>query len=167
MASISEIRDLLESLATHCRPPLMSPEERSRWLADWCTDLSEFPTESVKIACQRWRTGTSTKFPTPGQFLPLVRSVTSLGPQSATPQAWAPISDEAYEVLTLREKIRHQEILASEASMKAGPMWSRSGAVHPDDMPSAHFRWREIADNHRAEAKRLREKLKTFVGEAA
>ncbi len=37
-----EIIDALESLAVHCPPKLMTVEDKSRWMADWCEDLRDF-----------------------------------------------------------------------------------------------------------------------------
>lgn len=157
MTDMNDIIDTLESLALHCRPPLMSVEDRSRWLRDWCDDLREFPIEATRQAAMKWRRGDVQKFPTPGQFLPMVRAFVGAGgaaPQVAEP--WKPIGDEAYDRLTLTEKIRHQRILANEAYGKAGPMWRGGKPATAEEMPESWHVWRQRARNHDDEAMRLR-----------
>lgn len=154
MAERHEIIDALEGLAVHCRLPLMSVDDRSRWMADWCADLREYPIDSIRTACQRWRHGDNTKFPIIGQFLPLVRAVTAK-PKVETWGEWKPLSDEAYEALSLDDKIRHHQIMAVEARKKAGAQWANGAPVAAEDMPERWHGWRAKAANHDAEAKRL------------
>lgn len=164
MAERLEIVDALESLAVHCRPPLMSVDDRSRWMADWCDDLADFPAESIRMACQRWRMGTNAKFPMPGQFIPLVRAVTvTKTPDAAIPKLWKPATEDEYRGMTVREKIRERELLAMEEERLAGPMWGNGEPIHPDDMPSSYYEHKARAADHRAEIKRLRE----YLGSAA
>ena len=156
MASREEITDALDGLAVHCRPPLMSVDDRSRWMADWCKDLSSFPAESVRIACDRWRNGTDRKFPMPGQLIPLVRSVTPRGNgEGAAPKVWGPITDAEYEALTVRDKARHQSLLAMDATNKAGPQWRNKAPIPADEMPQSWHDLQRKAANHHAEAARL------------
>lgn len=165
MAEKSEIIDAIEALSVHCRPPLMSVDQRSLWMRDWIADLEQFPIEAVQKACRTYRHSGATKFPTPGQLLPLARSHQPQ-PTEERIQEWRPLSEEEFAALSLRDKIRHHGIMAHEARVKAGPMWRNTGAgdmrrpqkahVEPQDMPDVWRRWTSIADGHEAEAKRLR-----------
>lgn len=168
MANQSEIIDALESLAVHCRPPLMSVEDRGRWMADWCNDLAEFPAAAIETACQRWRMGTNPKFPMAGQFIPLVRSVNASGAvdPNAKAKAWEPASDAEYQAMSLSRKIDEHTLLAMREDRLAGPMWGNGGPIALDDMPPAYHEHKARARNHRAEAARLREKLSSYQGAA-
>lgn len=117
-----------------------------------------------------YRHSGAVKFPTPGQLLPIVRAKTPLASSGDKPREWTPISDAEYDSLSLREKIRHQRILAHEAYCKAGPMWKTpqggttlrrpvAGHVAERDMPDIWRHWRSIGQRHDAEAKRLQERL--------
>ena len=86
MAERDDIIEAIEGLTVHCRPPLMSSEERARWLMDWCEDLKDAPLAAIKHACSRWRQGEDRRFPTPGQLLPMVRAVAAVG-RIITPSA--------------------------------------------------------------------------------
>lgn len=169
MAEKSEIVDAIEALAVHCRPPLMSVEDKLRWMRDWCADLAEFPLEAITNATRRWRHSGSTKFPTAGQLLPLVRegAPSERGPAIA---AWAPISDAEYQQLSVRDKIRHHQILSHEAYRKAGPMFrntsGKAGLGKPmgdhlttGQMPDGWREWTERGKHHAQEAHRLRQYL--------
>lgn len=176
MADKTEIADAIEALALHCRPPLMAVDQRLLWLRDWCTDLAEFPIEAVQAACRKWRHSAAAKFPTPGQLLPLVRESLPAEKTGAV-EVWRELSDSEYRALTVREKIRHCTILAHEARIKAGPMLvnttlrgsSRISGKHltSEEMPDTWRRWTAIAEGHEAEAKRLREILRTPMSVAA
>lgn len=177
MADKSEIIDCIEALAVHCRPPLMEVEQRMLWLRDWCNDLAQFPLEAVANACRKWRHSGAVKFPTPGQLLPLVRDSLP-GQKGEQVQVWRELSDDEYAKLTLREKIRHRTIQAHEARLKAGPMFRNTSAgpgitkasgahLQPDEMPPVWRKWNELADSHEAEAKRLREFLRSSERMAA
>jgi hypothetical protein len=167
MAQKSEIIDAIEALAVHCRPTLMSVDQRTLWMADWCSDLTQHPIEAILAACRKYRHSGATKFPTAGQLIPLVKA--SL-PAEQTPDEgpWRPLSEPEYDALSLRAKIRHQLILASDARSKAGPMFrntqsvmARAGGEHiqASDMPDTWRRWTDIARGHEAEAARLRSYL--------
>lgn len=172
MASKSEIIDQIEALAVHCRPPIMSIEQRESWMRDWCADLADFPDEAIAAACRKWRHTGSAKFPTPGQLLPLVRDSLPMERGSRV-EVWRELTDDEYRALSVREKIRHRTILAHEARCKAGPMFrSERGAsmgrpvgthTTADQMPETWRRWTAIAEGHEAEAKRLREHLRQPV----
>jgi hypothetical protein len=156
MADRNEIIDALESLAVHCRPPLMSVEDRSRWMADWCEDLKNCDATAIKTACQRWRMGSDRKFPMAGQLLPLVRAVTVSTPSSSdTEEQWRPLSDAEYESLSLREKVRHHRIMASECRIKAGPMWRNGTHAEPEQLPEKWHEFQAKARGHDEEARRL------------
>lgn len=167
MAQRTEIASEIEALAVHCRAPLMEVEQRTSWLRDWCNDLADFEIEAIRAGCREWRQSGATKFPTPGQFIPLVRKRIN-GPKTdpASIQPWRPIGDAEFDALSLRDKIRHHRILAAEARRKAGPMWRNppagasvakpiKGHIPANDMPDDWRRWTEIASGHDAEAKRL------------
>lgn len=160
MADHHEIREEIEALAVHCRPPLMSVEDRARWAADWCDDLKDYPIDAIRHACRKWRMGTVSKFPMLGQLLPLIRAADhEAAARGRKDEAWRPLTDDEYRGLTLREKIRHHQILAHQARTKAGPMWTEGEKGRPltrDQMPQ---RWHELqaqADGHDAEVRRLR-----------
>ncbi|MFZ2252670.1 MAG: hypothetical protein WAW13_00680 [Minisyncoccia bacterium] len=156
MADRNEIIDALDSLAVHCRPPLMTIDDRSRWMADWCKDLASFPAESIRIACDRWRNGQDRKFPMPGQLIPLVRAVTVKGDGASTaPKVWGPVSDAEYEAMSLRDKARHQSLLALDATNRAGPQWRNKTPIPAEDMPQEWHDLHRKAANHHAEAARL------------
>jgi hypothetical protein len=172
MANKPEIIDEIEGLAVHCRPPIMEVGQRSSWLGDWCNDLAEFEIEAIRGACREWRQSGAIKFPTPGQLLPMVRKRASADRAADHNGPWRPLSDAEYGALGLREKIRHQQILAAEARRKAGPMWRnppggasiqrpKPGHVEPHEMSPAYRKWSEIASGHEAEAKRLRGYLRS------
>lgn len=175
MAEKSEIIDTIEALAVHFRPPLMSVEQRAAWMADWCDDLAKLPIEAIRIAARQWRQGSQTKFPTSGQFLPMVRAAM---PKETEPSVgpWRPLSDAEYAALTLAEKIRHRRILAAEERRKAGPMFrstggkiSKASGLHltPEQMSDA---WREHtrrAEAHEQEAAELSKKLREARERAA
>lgn len=174
MAEPTEIIDALESLALHCRPPIMSVEDRSRWMRDWCEDLRSYPAEAIRTATSRWRHGAVQKFPTAGQFLPLVRTATPAPPTASTAKAkaWSELEDCDYDQLTLAEKVRHHRILASELNAKAAREWRRLPETLARKPPSfsdwqsalpadwARFRSQEV--NHLYEADRLKKKLQGF-----
>lgn len=166
MAEKSEIIDEIEALTVHCRPPIMEASARASWLTDWCEDLAEFRIEHIRLAIREWRQSGSAKFPTPGQLLPLIRSKMPVKVEERISD-WRPLTDDEYRALSVREKIRHQLILAHEAGCKAGPMWRNpeganmarpvDGRVPLEEMPASYRHWREVEARHHAEAKRLRE----------
>ncbi len=172
MADRLEIMDALESLAVHCRPPLMSVEDRSRWMLDWCSDLAKFPIEPIRTACTRWRQGDSTRFPTPGQLLPLVRSVMPVEGKGEKAEAWRPISDDEYRQLPIRDKIRHLKIVLSELMTNAGPMMVNEGSFRgrhltPDEMPAKWHDAKARAAVIEGEISRLRDAIKNAQERAA
>jgi hypothetical protein len=154
MASRSEIIENIEALAVHCRPPLMGVEERGRWLNDWCEDLREFTAEAVKTGCTRWRQGVNPRFPLPGQLIPMVRAANVGNAPRNRPEIWRELSNEEYTALSLREKIRHKQIQASNAFSRAGPQTG-----HPDTMPEAWHMHRRMGANLSEEVRALRKKL--------
>jgi len=167
MADKSDIIDEIERLTVHCRPPIMEADLRAGWLADWCADLTEFPIEAIRLAIREWRHSGSNKFPTPGQLIPMVRG--KLPPEKREREGdWRELSDDEYRALSVREKIRHQLILAHRAGAKAGPMWRNPentanirrpmpGHIPLEEMPGAYHHWKHVEAQHLAEAKRLRE----------
>jgi hypothetical protein len=167
MAEKSEIIAEIEALTVHCRPPIMDEDVRTCWLRDWCDDLAPHPISAVRLGCRSWRHSGATKFPTPGQLLPLVKAnlPTPAAEQGAN-EPWRPLSDDEYDRLSLRDKIRHHLIAAHETSCQAGPMWktpetSTAGRPLPGHLTAAQMSedWHSLtarAANHLAEAAHLR-----------
>lgn len=164
MADPAEIIDEIEALTVHCRPPIMSVEQRSRWQRDWAQDLAKYPIDVIQSAFRQWRQGESGKFPTPGQILPMLDRMSR--PSSSVPtaeqQVWRyDITDDEYRGMTLQEKIRHHRCAASYCRTKAGPM-----PIHPppefrgkEDMPAKWHEWRDRAAKHDAEAQRMQQSI--------
>lgn len=177
MAERAEIAAEIEALAVHCRPPLMEVEQRASWVRDWCTDLAGFPIESIRVACRKWRQGTATKFPTPGQLIVFIEKEI---PKQMGPKAlpWRPASEDEYRGMTLQNKIYEHQVLAHEAYGKAGPMFrnetvsaglGRAKGEHLtlDQMPDSYRRWTMIASNHTQEATLLLKQLYAAKAEEA
>jgi hypothetical protein len=163
MAEKSEIMEALEALETHCRAPLMAVEQRAAWMRDWCDDLAEFPIHAIQHGCKAWRHSQGvTKFPTPGQLLPLIRANVAQRPAGAVGEPWRELSDDEYRALSLEDKIRHQRILCTRAYSRAGPQTKPA-----DDMPESWHRWRQIGRNHEEEVATLKGKLKLAAPSAA
>lgn len=168
MASREDISSEINSLAVHCRPPLMTADERAAWTVDWINDLVKFPIEAVRTGFRKWRHSGSTKFPTPGQILPLVRDAMPAEKSQAV-TVWRDLSDDEYRALSVREKIRHHQILSHNAYSQAGPMFrntsargapvSKASGLHltPDDMDAAYRKWTDLGKHHAQEAHRLRQ----------
>jgi hypothetical protein len=177
MAEKTEIADAIEALAVHCRPPLMSVDQRLLWLRDWCTDLAQFPLDAITTACCKWRHSGSAKFPTPGQMLPLVRD--SLPVEKAVAvRPWSPAGQSEFAAMSVREKIRELTILAHQARTKAGPMFrnttprgvtAKVSGKHlgPEDMSVAYRGHTAEAERIEAEIGRLRGILRTPYAQAA
>lgn len=171
MADKSEIIDAIEALAVHCRPPLMSVEQRGLWLRDWCADLAKYPLDAIATACRKWRHSDATKFPTVGQLMPLVRDSLPVEKTGAV-IPWRQAGPEEFRSMSVREKIRELTILAHEARLKAGPMFRNTSAkgaaitkasgkhLTPEEMPDTYRRWIAIAEGHEAEVGRLRRILR-------
>lgn len=84
--------------------------------------------------------------------------ITLLKPQERN-RAQHAISDEAYDRLSLSDKIRQHRWLADQAFMKAGPMWKAGKHLNADQMPQS---WHDLIDKakgHIREAKRLNDFL--------
>lgn len=178
MATRAQVIAAIEALEVHCRSPLMTVEQRGTWLSDWCSDLGDFPVDAIETGCRNWRRSGSGKFPTPGQLIPMVRAAQPSDVKPGDNAVWRTLSDEEYRGLTIREKIRHQTILAHEARRKAGPMFrntssggalSRASGKHltADEMPDVWRRWNSVAEDHEAEAGRLRAMIREKRDQAA
>lgn len=159
MAEPTEIIDLLDSLALHCRAPLMDVEDRSRWQRDWCDDLAAFGLPAIRSACARWRQSGQTKFPTPGQLMPLVRDADAARstdtPRAGPYEPWTwPPGIEAD--LSLVEKIRFHQAMAQHWRTRAGPMWRNGRPAGPDELPDSWRIGTARAQEHEADAARLR-----------
>lgn len=164
MAEKTEIFDAIEALAVHCRPPLMTVEQRTLWMRDWGQDLAEFPLDAITAACRKWRHSGATKFPTAGQLVPLIRDSlpTERGPRI---EVWREPTEDEYRAMTVREKIRHHLIMAHEAGARAGPMFRNTtkGArasgdhIEADDMPDSWRRWKAEEARHLERVKALRD----------
>jgi hypothetical protein len=143
----------------------MEAGARALWLRDWCEDLAKFPIEAIRIACRKYRQSGSSKFPTPGQLIPMVRAEAEPQARTERVEVWRELSDDEYRALSVREKIRHHQILSHEAYSKAGPMFrnttqgKRMSGVHltAEQMPDAWRRWTELGKHHAQEAHRLRQ----------
>jgi hypothetical protein len=155
----------------------MEVEQRALWTRDWINDLTDFPIEAIRVACRKWRQSGVTKFPTPGQLLPMVRENVA-GETGVKYQPWRPASDEDYRSMPVREKIRERLILSHEAFCKAGPMFrnatvggvmAKAAGDHltAGEMRSTHEHWTAIGRNHAREAQMLREHLRGDHREAA
>lgn len=154
MADRTEIVDAIETLAVHCRPPLMDVQGRARWIASWCEDMAEFPLSAISHACQVWRQGDNSKFPTPGQLLPLVRAQCrkpSAPSGARNNQAWTWPTDDELDSMPLTERRRQYLIMAHEAAAKAGPMQENGEFPRPS--------WRGKSAIYLEEAKRIAEMI--------
>ena len=162
-----EIVKELRALEQFCTfKAVRSGEESERFLKDYLADIQDFPLEAIQKACAEWRKSGSTRFPTPGQLIPLIRQhVAAPTPERAEP--WKPLSDLAYDELSLRDKIRHHRILANEARRKAGPMWLNGRPAGPEELPPRWHEWSARAENHEAEAQRLSRFLRHPQAQAA
>ena len=166
MAEKADIVAEIEGLAVHCRPPLMSVDDRSKWLTDWIVDLKEFPIENIRMACNAWRRGQDRKFPMAGQLIPAINAtIRRTSAEADKPQPWRPLADHEYRELSVREKIRHHQIMAHEAMGKGGPMYRQLGNhsehLTPDQMPPAWHSGRSEAKFHHTEIRRLTEIIKS------
>ncbi len=163
MANHSEIIDEIEALALHCRAPLMSVDQRSRWAQDWAQDLAKFEIDAIRDAFRDWRHGDNGKFPTAGQILPLIRAKTRNPEQEARDhlRLWSyDMGDRDYATLSLSEKIRHHKISASHCRQMAGPMpFERGKLVKQEDMPESWKAWRHRAERHDEQVQKLRKTL--------
>lgn len=163
MASPNEITDAIETLAVHCRPPAMSADERSRWIASWIEDLHRYPVDAIETACRRWRNGTDRRFPLPGQLKPMVEAAQApVDAGIGLNREWRELSSAEYEALTMREKARHQMILAHQCRIKAGPQARNKAPVPASEMPDSWHALRRQADEHEQEARRLRAIIRNF-----
>lgn len=163
-ARIEIVRELraLEQFCTF--KTVRNGEEQERFLKDYLADIQEFPFEAIQRACAEWRKSGSTKFPTSGQLIPIIRLYVT-GPRTEAPKAWAHLSGAEYDALDLPGKIRHHKILSAEARRKAGPMCkagkgpgiSRASIQHltPEELSPTWRKYTEIADGHDREARRL------------
>jgi hypothetical protein len=162
MADPFEIIHEVEALIVHCRPPVMSVEQRSRWQQDWAHDLAKYEIDVIQSAFRQWRQGESQKFPTPGQIIPMLERMShrpGAAPDGAS-QAWRyDVADDEYRDMSLNEKIRHHSIAASHCRQKAGPMWGDGKRKTAEQMPQEWHDWRERADRHDAERARLRQSI--------
>jgi hypothetical protein len=177
MADKTEILDAIEALAVHCRPPMMEISARALWLRDWCADLAEFPLDAIATACRKWRHSGATKFPTPGQLLPLVRDSLPVE-KTGEVRVWSPASQSEFAAMSVRDKIRELTILAHEQRTKAGPMFRNTTApgslakvsgkhLEPHELPLAYRVHTEEAERLEAEIGRLRKILRTPFQQAA
>lgn len=161
-----EIVKELRALEQFCTfKAVRSGEEQERYMLDYLADVQEYPLEAIRKACAEWRKSGVTKFPTSGQLIPLIRKhVAEEKPAQNGP--WRQISEEEYEGLTLREKIRHRLILASEARRTASTHthgWDRNVTT----APAAYRHWIDVAAGHDREAMRLGAYLRQPAGLAA
>lgn len=161
-----EIVKELRALEQFCTfKAVRTGDEQERYMLDYLADIQMFPLEAIRKACAEWRTSGSTKFPTSGQLIPLIRKHT---PQETAPKnhEWRPISEEEYEAMSLSEKIRHRLILAREARVTASTKthgWDRNITT----APPAYKHWQDVAEGHEREAQKLRGFMRNARGLAA
>lgn len=135
----------------------MDISQRALWVRDWASDLAGFDVEHIRKAFRDWRLSGQTKFPTPGQIMPALRSMANPEKRADRIGAWQPLSDAQYAALSLDAKIRHHQILANQCDVKAGPMWRDGKPADISAMPESWHDWRRKAENHRNEARHLRQ----------
>lgn len=157
MANHSEIIDEIEALAVHCRAPLMSVDQRSRWAMDWAQDLAKFDTGAIRDAFRDWRHSGNAKFPTAGQIVPMIRAkMPKQGGADQRPQLWSDDMPAAeYQAMSLSDKIRHHRIAAVHCRQMAGPMPHKGEPVRQEDMPQTWKSWRARAVRHDEQEKAL------------
>lgn len=161
-----EVASEIKALEKFCAfPASLVGEERERFMRDYLADIEQFPIEAIRLACAEWRRSGVTKFPTSGQLIPLIRK--HLAEEKLAPlREWRPISEEEYEAMSLREKIRHRLILAHEARVTASTHthgWDRN----INTAPPAYRHWIDVAAGHDKEAMRLGTFLRQPAGLAA
>lgn len=151
-----EIVKELRALEQFCTfKAVRTGEEQERYMLDYLADIQEYPLEAIRKACAEWRKSGVTKFPSSGQLIPMIRK--HVTEERAQPvREWRPISDEEYERLSVRDKIRHRLILAKEARVEASAKthgWDRNILT----APPAYRHWMDVAAGHEREAMRLRQ----------
>lgn len=175
MSDRIEIIKELRALEKFCAfPASLTGEDRERYLKDYLADIQEFPVDAIRSACAEWRKSGSTKFPTSGLLIPIIRRFIG-APKSERAQPWYPAGRDEFHGMTVREKIRELSILAHEARSKAGPMFrnttqgKRIAGVHlaAEEMPDTHRRWTAEAERLEGEIGRLRGVLRTPYAQAA
>jgi hypothetical protein len=157
--AIEIVKELRALEAHYSFKVVRSGEEQERFMRDYVADLRDFDLEAIRIGCMRWRTSLAKAFPTSGQLIQLIRSVQRPSDGPTGSKAWEPISDAEYNGLSLREKIRHHQIMAHRARREAGPMWANGRPLDYDEMPAKWHHLHEQAANHVAEAKRLKDAI--------
>lgn len=154
---ISEIK----ALSSHYRRRPLAPADEARWLADFVTDLGELPLDAVRSGCAHWRRN-ERKFPTPGELrgaCDLFRRDVLQRPRA---EAWRELTDSEYDALSLRDKIRHREILAYKLEGDAATLWRRLPETKAGDPPS----WRNYAASLADDWARMRETAAAHLNEA-
>jgi hypothetical protein len=154
-----EIVKELRALEQFCTfKAVRSGEEQERFLRDYLADVQDFPLEAIQKGCADWRKSGQTKFPTPGQLIPLIKAHIVQARVEVSAQPWRPLTEPEYRALSVEDKIRHCRLLASQsraeatkAAIKQG--WDRNVA----NAPPIYRQHMDIADAHEAEAKRLRQ----------
>lgn len=149
-----DIIDEIEALSLHYPQGHKTGAERRRVMEDYASDLDGVDIATLRAACASWRRSDASRFPTSGQLLKTIEAVRPRAGEKIG--GWMPISDEEYQSLPVRDKIRHHMILAAESDRKAGPMWAAGRPVPLEDMPPAYHVHRAQAAHHKAEAQRLR-----------
>lgn len=163
-----EIVKELRALESHYSFKVVrSGEEQERFMRDYVADLRDFDLEAIRVACAKWRQSIEKKFPTSGQLIQLIKTVQRATSGERINVAWQPISDAEYVGLTLREKIRHHQIMAHRARREAGPMWGNGRPLEPEEMPQKWHQLHEQAAHHVAEAKRLKDTIASFEQRSA
>ena len=164
MSKRIEIVKELRALEQHYSfKAVRDPADHERFLKDFLADIEDFPLESIKAACAEWRRSEAKRMPTSGQLIPLIRKHLPVEKRDGQNQPWRELSDAEYAALSVRGKIRHQEILAMEAGKRAGPM--RLDVPEPVN-PEAWMLWKPRQQQHAEEARRLRAYLRPMENAA-
>lgn len=155
----------LGALSSHYPAPARSPGEQARWLSDFADDLAEFADGEVRRACADWRRSEGRRFPTPGQLLTACRQVRSALQHAAAPrdraepyEPWKLSSGDVAD-MSFSQALRYHQAMATHYRAKAGPMWRNGRPAEPDELPESWRAWRAKAQDHEAEAGRLRTRL--------
>lgn len=165
IATRAQIVNELEALSAHYPRPIRTPEEQSRFLADYIEDLANCSIEALRLGCSAWRRSDATKFPTPGQIRARVQDAEQAERKFSGDkvQVWRKPSRDEYDAMTLEEKRRQQLIMADEVMRDAGPMWSGGRPIPASEMPQSWHEKRAMQERHLAEAKRLAETIGSYA----
>lgn len=164
----------IEALEVHFRQPITG-SARDKWLVEWARDLAEFSLEDIRRGCARWRKD-GQKFPRVGELIGAIQASQSVA-QGGRVEVWREPSEAEYNALSVRDKIRHHQIMEHQFRIKAGPMYRNTGAdnglryakgehLTRQQMPPEWHKHTATADFHRDRILELRGFLKTYAQQA-